>query len=765
MSTAGSTTAVRSTAVRRGALIAAEAGLLALALGLLTTFGRVFTGWSWWSQLAIPVTVAWALAIAARRLRIGMASSTLLQTIVAVLVLGWVFLEDHLWMGVPMAGAWSEAAYQVRASFSPFAQLVAPVPASTGFLLVIAAGMWAIVVFADVAAMRFRAPGQAALPFLATFVALGLLARDSDRATASLVMALTLAVYAATQRALTASELRWVDGRVAAGTRAVAVTTLAMALVAVAGGSLGGQLLPGGDQPVVDLRGYARRDDRRTLVSPFVSIRSLLGERSEQVMFRVEAAEPAYWRLTALDRYDETQDIWVSRGSYRPVDGELEPAVDPGVETAALIQRFRIDGLAAGWLPAAYAPAEIDSDDELRFDDDSASLLTNDRPTADDPIEYDLRSEIPDFAGALEDLSRSTPEGMDPELSRQIELAPEVREAVAAAFMDARTVEDIDTDDAVQQLLVLQDWFREEFSYDDTVDYSDSDDPLADFIESRRGFCQQFSSTFALIARTLGFPSRVAVGFTPGDAVPAEDGDTEYVVRGRHAHAWPEVYLSGAGWVPFEPTPQRGDPQGESHTGAEPQQAPAPVEAATTTEPDTADPAATTSAPSTSAVAGAAPQGSEPRAPTPRDEPTSNDERMLTWPWIAVVVAAAAFAALAVMAGRRRSRTGRSRAPEELVADAWAAALRKLARTGRCPQAGDTPVDFARRVDGELGELLLPLARIETRRRYGPGSPAPEEATDALEQAAKVDERLRAGDVRSLRQVDGGGPWPSTRRR
>ena len=110
MSTAGSTTAVRSTAVRRGALIAAEAGLLALALGLLTTFGRVFTGWSWWSQLAIPVTVAWALAIAARRLRIGVASSTLLQTIVAVLVLGWVFLEDHLWMGVPMAGAWSEAA-------------------------------------------------------------------------------------------------------------------------------------------------------------------------------------------------------------------------------------------------------------------------------------------------------------------------------------------------------------------------------------------------------------------------------------------------------------------------------------------------------------------------------------------------------------------------------------------------------------------------------------------------------------------------------
>ncbi|MEI2699321.1 MAG: transglutaminaseTgpA domain-containing protein [Microthrixaceae bacterium] len=570
-------------AVRRGALIAAEAGLLILALGVITSFNRVFTGWSWWSQLAIPVAGAWAMTIAARRLRFGAVPSTVLQVVAAALVLGWVFLADHLRLGVPMAGALSEAAYQVRASFSPFTQLVAPVPPSNGFLLVIAAGMWAMVVFADVASIRFRAPVQAVLPYLAAFLALGLLARDSGRATASIVVGLSLAVFAATQRALAASELRWVDGRAAAGTRAVAATTLAVALVAVTGGALGGRLVPGGDEPVLDLRGYARRDDRRTLVSPFVSIRSLLGERSDQIMFRVEAAEPSYWRLTALDRYDETQDIWVSRGNYRPVDGELDPALDPSVQTSTLVQRFRIDGLAAGWLPAAYAPAEISSDTEVRYDGDSASLLTNDRSTADDPLEYDLRSELPDFAGAFEEIDPVAPEGLDPELSRQIELSPEVSESLGAAFRNARDVESIDIDDPVQQLLVLQDWFREEFSYDETVDFSEADDPLTEFIETRRGFCQQFSSTFALIARSLGLPSRVAVGFTPGDTESGEDGDTEYVVRGRHAHAWPEVHLSGAGWVPFEPTPQRGDPQGENHTGAEPEQAPPPVEPATST--------------------------------------------------------------------------------------------------------------------------------------------------------------------------------------
>ena len=755
-------------AVRRGALIAAEAGLLILALGVITSFNRVFTGWSWWSQLAIPVAGAWAITIAARRLRFGAVPSTVLQVVAAVLVLGWVFLADHLRLGVPMAGALSEAAYQVRASFSPFTQLVAPVPPSNGFLLVIAAGMWAMVVFADVASIRFRAPVQAVLPYLAAFLALGLLARDSGRATASIVVGLSLAVFAATQRALAASELRWVDGRAAAGTRAVAATTLAVALVAVTGGALGGRLVPGGDEPVLDLRGYARRDDRRTLVSPFVSIRSLLGERSDQIMFRVEAAEPSYWRLTALDRYDETQDIWVSRGNYRPVDGELDPALDPSVQTSTLVQRFRIDGLAAGWLPAAYAPAEISSDTEVRYDGDSASLLTNDRSTADDPLEYDLRSELPDFAGAFEEIDPVAPEGLDPELSRQIELSPEVSESLGAAFRNARDVESIDIDDPVQQLLVLQDWFREEFSYDETVDFSEADDPLTEFIETRRGFCQQFSSAFALIARSLGLPSRVAVGFTPGDTESGEDGDTEYVVRGRHAHAWPEVHLSGAGWVPFEPTPQRGDPQGENHTGAEPEQAPPPVEPATSTTVHAADdPAATSSvpAPSTSVVAGADPRASELPRPSPGSpDRTSNSTR------IALAASAmAVIAALIVLLGRLRSHLARSRGPDEVVADAWASALRSLARTGRRPSTGDTPIDFARRVDSEIGELLLPLAKLETRRRYGPDVPGSDEAVRAEAQAEKVGEMLRAGSVtgrvRSRRRVGAGGPSPWTRRR
>jgi hypothetical protein len=57
-----------------------------------------------------------------------------------------------------------------------------------------------------------------------------------------------------------------------------------------------------------------------------------------------------------------------------------------------------------------------------------------------------------------------------------------------------------------------------------------------------------------MLARILGYPTRVSVGFLPG--TPSRADPDAYVVRGNDAHAWPEVYFEGYGWVPFEPTPR-----------------------------------------------------------------------------------------------------------------------------------------------------------------------------------------------------------------
>jgi len=95
------------------------------------------------------------------------------------------------------------------------------------------------------------------------------------------------------------------------------------------------------------------------------------------------------------------------------------------------------------------------------------------------------------------------------------------------------------------------------------------------FLERRQGYCVHFASTMALLARAAGIPSRIVVGYAPGEptgetleagdlpgfagnGLPADTELTKFEVTGQQAHAWPELFLPGIGWVPFEPTPGQG---------------------------------------------------------------------------------------------------------------------------------------------------------------------------------------------------------------
>lgn len=69
-------------------------------------------------------------------------------------------------------------------------------------------------------------------------------------------------------------------------------------------------------------------------------------------------------------------------------------------------------------------------------------------------------------------------------------------------------------------------------------------------LKKREGYCVHYATAFVLLARAEGFPARYVQGF----CVPVVSGDKTFVYANM-AHAWPEVYIEGKGWIPFEPTP------------------------------------------------------------------------------------------------------------------------------------------------------------------------------------------------------------------
>jgi len=90
------------------------------------------------------------------------------------------------------------------------------------------------------------------------------------------------------------------------------------------------------------------------------------------------------------------------------------------------------------------------------------------------------------------------------------------------------------------------------FDYDADVRELDCDEisVVECFARYRRGYCEYYATTMALLLRELGVPTRLAKGFLPGDRDPSG----HEIVRSANAHAWVEVYFPGYGWVDFDPT-------------------------------------------------------------------------------------------------------------------------------------------------------------------------------------------------------------------
>ena len=733
-----------ATAARRPSLLdtAAEVSLALTTLAAVLCLGRLFVDRDWFSPVVLAVIVAHALAAGVRRTTRGPVVPALAAVAGAVVYVGWSLYPSSTVLGIPGPDTLDVMGNDLSDAWSSFGRVVAPAPTRPGFILACVLAAWAVAWFADTAAFRLRAPLEAVLPAVALLLFTAMLGSSDRRLSSTVMLVAALLAFLLLHRV--AGQLRgvsWVGEDVRGGVSRLVGVGAVIAFGAVAAGAVFGPALPGADSPpALDWRGDRGGRGTRVTVSPLVDIRRRLVQQSDQVVFTVQSDVPSYWRLTSLDRFDGR--VWSSTGSYAKADDRLESAVDPTF-TRTIGQKYRIKALDAIWAPAAFQARGVESSTtDLRWDDASATLIVDTDVADSNNISYEVVSAVPQLTQEqVEAASGAIPEEVSETYLRVPPGFDRFRSDMLTATAGAET--------PYQTALALQEWFRNNFRYNLAgVAEGHSESAVADFLAQREGYCEQFAGTFAAMARLADIPARVAVGFTPGELIDEQDG--LYEVSGKHAHAWPEVYLGGVGWVPFEPTPGRGIPGAQSYTGR-------PFEQEGVTPPDAVTPTAST-----------APQATQPTGPSTTGEAPLPDEldtaggagvgdaggggSWLRAPVTALVVLLIlalvyiALVRLAVFLHRSRRRS-HARTPSRRIGLAWEEGAEAVAMLGPRPRAWETYAEFAERAADKAGTVapaLHELAGVATVAAWSEDDTGAAEVETASRLTASIRSQVRA---------------------
>ncbi len=710
----------------------AELSLALVTVAAIASLTRLFADGSFLPPVVGAALVSHLVASVVRRRGLNPVVAAAISGLGLLLYVAWVIEPQTTTLGIPGGDTLNAVRTDLRTAWDRFGAVVAPAPVNRGFILACAMGAWLAAWVGDLFAFRVRARFEAIVPSFVVLLFGAMLGTERHRIglTAAYLGAVLAFVVLADVGARTTTGA-WFGTRGAQGDGAVLRAAAVVGLAAVLAGVVVGPRLPGADSPslfgIGDKPGA--RGSARVTVSPLVDIRGRLVNPSGAEVFTVGSPAPAYWRLTSLDRFDGS--IWSSRGSYQRAKGSLPDGVATSGPEQTLPQDFVIGALSAIWLPAAFRPDRVDGQvPGLRYERDSGSLLT-DRESADG-LAYRVESALPTLtAEAL----AAAPEGMPGAIAeRYLPLPPEF--PVSVRLQAGEVV--VGQTTPFGKARALQDWFRSEFTYSLDVAPGHGDDAIVRFLEDRVGYCEQFAGTFAAMARVVGLPARVAVGFTPG----ALGADGRYHVTDREAHAWPEVYITGYGWVAFEPTPGRGQPGAEDYTDV------APAEAETPATPDTTVPGAAATAPGATTPA---PTPEEQPAAGPVDEPGPSVASRLLRAALVLLLLLPLVALAAVPLVRqtvRRRRRLAATSPAQRVLVAWDEAEEDLAATGLGQQRWETGPEYAARV-GPVGgsevarHLDVLTVDAETAAWSGAGV-APDVALRAEETAAALGTVLRA---------------------
>ncbi|MFA1538990.1 DUF3488 and transglutaminase-like domain-containing protein [Actinomadura monticuli] len=453
-----------------------------------------------------------------------------------------------------------------------------------------------------------------------------------------------------------------------------------------------------------------------------------------QVMFTVDAGRAEIERLAVLDRFDGV--TWSSTARFVPTGSRVPegPRPDRRHETS---QRVTIRDLTGVWVPAPDRPRRVDGLPVV-VDPASGALATAEPLRAGQT--YRVDSVVPEWT-ARDLAAAGVATDAEAAAARRLPWGPGATEA-PVQIAEFRGFAQAATKGAVtplQKASMLADYLKVFARYDVTAapghGYRQIDYFLA---QGRRGTPEHFATAYALLARTLGLPSRVVVGFEGGN----RQGGTVQV-RSGDVTVWPEVKFDRLGWIRFNPLPDgagsskgsEGVAAGETKQQLEQAQKSAASQQRDPGPDETAE------------------RGGQKAAPA-EDPPTP-------W-WVFATIAAGALvigylgAALLAPALRRRRR--RAGPPAARITGAWHQALDHLADVGLSTARTLTAHEVARfgasSVGADAHGHLGPLADLVNHSRFAASRPDPRAADRAWHHSDALGRLVtaKAGRLRRLRR-------------
>ena len=538
---------------------------LATILGSIC-LGTTFLTGAWFFPAVFAVVVTAGGAELARRMSAPRSFVPLTGAVALLLYLVLVYAHDQAYLGfIPNHDALVQLQSLVRSGRQDIARFAAPIAVSPGIELLVTTGVGLVALAVDTLAVTMRRAALAGLPLLALYTVPTTVAPGGVGWLAFALGGigyLTLLLAEARERVsrwgrpmrYTAPRANWhpdvETAPLAQVGRRVGAAALGLALVVPA-------VLPdvtassfgfGGN----GFGGGPGRGHRVNVINPIIDLGKDL-RRGQNVPVISYTGPPDYLRLVGLDLF--TGDKWdpsTSQVSNRKNDVREGLVNPPGlasaVERKTVTRTFKIFDLDETWLPLAYPTRRVtDIEGKWLYDESTFNVFPQNGSTRG--LTYTAKNY--DVAATAEQLRAA---GTPPDsVARYLDLPAVFPKIISDTAAEVTKGASTPFDKAV----ALQQWLRgPAFSYNaqvtDTLGDSNGLEAISLFLETRQGYCVHFASTMAVMARRLNIPARVAVGFTPG----RYDRKTKQNIVSLHdAHAWPELYFQGTGWVRFEPTP------------------------------------------------------------------------------------------------------------------------------------------------------------------------------------------------------------------